>query len=141
MANIAFKIVFTLTGVVMVVLGLDSALGGLNTLGLQVQQGFYSVSDEQNFLIRDNHIRFLGGAWLGVGLLYIAAAFRPKQLRQTVLLTVAFIFIGGLARLTSPDVSIVFSTNVLGSFLFEMLYFPALGFWLARRTGPSARFG
>lgn len=137
MTSTFLRLVLFATGIMIVVLGCDSAFGGVATLGLQTSPDYFTVTDQQSFMIRDSHVRFLGGAWIGLGLLYIVGAWQPLRWRDPILVTIGFIFLGGLARLTGPDVGIVFGQNIVGSFLAELLLFPLLGLWLYRATPTS----
>ena len=58
--------------------GLNRAFGGIATLGWQGSTEFLEVISEHNYLIQDNHNRFLGGVWAAIGLMLIIA---PLDLR------------------------------------------------------------
>jgi len=138
MNTLLLKTTLLLTGISIIILGADSAIGGLETLGIQVRPDYFTITDSVNYLTRDNHIRFLGGAWIGVGILYVAGAFFPSRLCDPILITIGFVVLGGISRITSPDITIVLQTTILGSLLAELIFFPALGCWLYQNTKSQA---
>ena len=70
--NYGLRVILLLTGTIVVWLGLNVGLGGFETLGWQGAQGFFAVTDPETFAVQDNHIRFIAGVWLSVGLLLIS---------------------------------------------------------------------
>ena len=119
-----------LIGVVIVLLGVNVGFGGIATLGLQGPTDFISIEDADAFAVQDNHVRFLGGVWLGAGLLFIASAFYLTRLKGPLLALFAMIFIGGIARLSAADPALLMSANIAPSLLAELVLFPALAFWV-----------
>ncbi len=75
------RMILAITGCVIVWLGLNVGLGGIQTLGWQGSADFMDVTDEAIYAIRDNHVRFIAGVWSAVGLLMIAGAFWIRQMR------------------------------------------------------------
>lgn len=138
-SSIVLRIVLLLAGAVMIALGLNVGLGGIPTLGWQGSANFLAVTDAGAFAAQDNHVRFLGGFWLGAGLLMASGAFFLERLRPTLTGIAAMVFVGGLARLSAADPALVTSTAILPSLAAELVLFPLLGVWIWRQTGPSVR--
>jgi Domain of unknown function (DUF4345) len=59
------RVVLLVVGAVMIALGLNVGLGGIKTLGWQTAGEFVQATDIVAFSNQDNHVRFLGGFWLG----------------------------------------------------------------------------
>ncbi len=129
------RIVLAIAGLAIVFLGLNVGLGGIMTLGWQGGDiAFVTVTDAEVFAIRDNHIRFIGGVWLGAGLVFLTAAVFPERLRTAVAAISAMIFVGGLARFSAPDPALLADAQLAPSLLLELVFFPLLGFWTIRAT-------
>ncbi|MEM9277425.1 MAG: DUF4345 family protein [Pseudomonadota bacterium] len=134
MSKKVLKLVLFLTGMVIVVLGINVGFGGITTLGLQGGTDFYTVTDHDTFGIRDNHVRFAGGIILAIGItitgcaIYLENAFTPMMI-----ITTAFV-IGGLARLSALDTGILFSSDILPSLIIELFGFPLLAYWVWRES-------
>lgn len=126
-ARIILRVVLALIGIVVVVLGLNVGLGGIRTLGWQGGGEFLTVSDPALFAVRDSHIRFIGGIWLGIGLVLAAGAVWFERLRVVLVAIAALVFVGGLTRLSGT-----LSPDVLPSLALELIGFPLLGWWIAR---------
>lgn len=133
-ADALLRAVLALAGIVIVLLGLNVGLGGIQTLGWQGDGAFISVTDPALFGVRDNHVRFIGGVWLGVGVLTLAGAVALERMRGVLLALIGIIFIGGLARLSALDPAIFLSAAIAPSFVLELVLFPLLGLWIARRA-------
>jgi len=88
------------------------------------------VTDPALFAIRDSHVRFIGGVWLGAGLLMLAGGFLLPRLRQVLCGVTAMVFVGGLARF-SGDVAVLAQPAVAMSLVLELVGFPLLGWWIA----------
>ena len=131
------RIVLGLIGLFVAVSGLNIALGGITTLGWEGRSDFVTVADQGDFDVQDNHIRFLGGVWVGLGLAYLAAARWLHQLRMTVVVFSGLLFVGGLARLSSGSLSLVLSGSIVGSITAELVFAPLLAWWTLRATRPS----
>jgi hypothetical protein len=132
--NVLLRAVLAIAGAAIVFLGLNVGLGGIQTLGWQGSGDFVTVTDPALFAIRDNHIRFIGGVWLAVGLLFLAGAVALDRLRTVLVALTAMIFVGGLARLSAADPALLTSAAVAPSLALELVLFPLLGFWVARST-------
>ncbi len=139
-SSIALRVVLFIVGLVVIFLGLNVGFGGIKTLGWQGAESFFVVTNEAQFAIRDSHIRFIGGLWLGAGLLLVVGAFALDRLRQALIVLTAMVFVGGLARLSVLDTDLLLSASIAPSLLFEIVLFPLLGFWVARtESGNSHR--
>jgi hypothetical protein len=125
--RIILRVVLALVGTVVVVLGLNVGLGGIRTLGWQGGGEFLTVSDPALFAVRDSHIRFIGGIWLGIGLVLAAGAVWFDRLRPVLVAITALVFVGGLVRLSGP-----LPPEVVPSLVLELIGFPLLGWWMAR---------
>jgi hypothetical protein len=141
-ANRVLRAALAIAGCAIIYLGLDIALGGIRTLGWQGSTDFLTVTDETAFAVHDSHVRFIGGVWLAVGLLMVAGAFALERLRDVLIALTAMIFVGGLARLAGWDVATLTSGAVAPSLVLELVFFPLLGFWIAKAVpAPNARDG
>lgn len=128
------KAILALVGLGIVFVGTNIGFGGIQTLGLQGDGPFIEITDPALFSTRDSHVRFIGGVWLGVGLLFVAAAFRLHPLRNAVLAAIGMIFVGGLARLSASDLGPLMGADLLPSLLAELLLFPLLALWIVKAT-------
>jgi len=82
--------------------------------------------------VRDNHVRFIGGVWLGLGLIMPAGGVAFQQLRSVLVAFSAMICIGGLARFSAGDESVLTGTDIAPSLVFEIIAMPLLGFWISK---------
>lgn len=126
------RMILAITGCVIVWLGLNVGLGGIQTLGWQGSADFMDVTDEGIYAIRDNHVRFIAGVWSAVGLLMIAGAFWIRQMRGLLLSLFAMIFVGGLMRLSAADFGLLLSADIAPSLIAELVLFPLLALWIYR---------
>ena len=90
--------------------------------------------------VHDSHIRFLGGVFMGIGLLFIAGSLALRKLRSVMLAICGTIFLGGLARFSSLDAASLSGVSLLPSLIAELLLFPAIAVWLSR-VEPNAAGG
>jgi len=134
------RTILALTGVVALVTGANVAFGGIATLGLEGPTDFFQVSDPALFAIHDSHVRYLGGLWFGMGLLFLAAARSLDRLRQAVLAALAMMVVGGLSRLSAGDLSVFASPLVGPSLAAELILMPIL-FWRVWLGGQSSATG
>ncbi len=111
--------------------GANIAFGGIPTLGLQGATDFMTITNEPVFLAHDSHVRFLGGLWMGVGVLFLAGAARLFAMRQILKAAYALIFLGGLARLSALDPALFRTGEIGGALTAELVLMPALYFWTA----------
>ncbi len=135
--SLPLKTVLALVGLAIMVLGLNIGLGGIPTLGWQTSETFIAVTNETVFHVQDSHIRFIGGVWFGVGVIFLLGASLTDRLRGTmVTLSVAIAF-AGLFRLSGLDGGVVFSAAILPSLALEIIGFPLLVVWLLQTPRPS----
>jgi hypothetical protein len=133
------RIVLAVLGILTVYVGIDTAFGGIATLGMQGPTNFFEIADQNAFMVRDSHARFLGGVWLAAGLLLIGGAVRLAAFREAVLAVCAMAVLGGLVRLAGGGISL-FSNAGLGVALFiELVVFPVLAVGLWKSVGAKAR--
>lgn len=128
----ALRLILGVIGLAIIMLGLNVGFGGIATLGWQGPTDFLQVTDANAFTAQDNHIRFLGGFWLAAGLVFCFGAHDPNKMRIPMMTVCGMVAIGGLTRLSVMDFSLISSTEILPSFLLELLAFPALAAWVGR---------
>lgn len=124
-----FKTALFLGGAFIVVTGIDTGLGGMRTLGWLGANDFVAISDPYAFSVQDNHTKFLGGLWLGVGLVLWAGAWHPVRFGQALQVAFGLIFLGGLMRVASGNPEIVLSADIMGSWAAELVGMPLLYWW------------
>ncbi|NKC00665.1 MAG: DUF4345 domain-containing protein [Pseudomonadales bacterium] len=130
--QIVLKIILALLGVFVVFSGLDMTLGGFFTLGWMEQVTFFEVVDDAKFQEADNHYRFLGGVWTGMGVLLILSVTNLKKYQSMLTLVFACVFLGGLARLSQMNAEVLLSPGVLWAFVVEVVGMPLLYLWLSK---------
>jgi Domain of unknown function (DUF4345) len=128
----ALRTVLVLAGVFTTFTGINIACGGIETLGWQGVDNFFAVTNEHSFLVQDSHVRFLGGVWIGAGILFLLAATDMRKYRDALNVVLAMIVLGGLARLTQMHPEVTFGADVFGSFFAELIGIPLLYWWLTR---------
>lgn len=127
------RLVLALTGCAIVFLGLNIALGGITTLGWQGGgTSFVTVADPVQFAIHDNHVRFIGGVWLAVGLVMLIGSIAIQQMRQTLIVMTGMVFIGGLSRFSALDPDVLLSAAIAPSLVLELVLIPLLGLWISK---------
>jgi hypothetical protein len=126
----ALRAVLAIAGAFTSFTGLNRALGGMQTMGWQGPADFLQVVVEHEYLIQDNHTRFLGGVWTGVGMLLLVAALDPKRFHPILNFVFAIIFLGGLARFTAMRPEVVFGPDIVGSLAAELVLMPLLFVWM-----------
>ncbi len=129
---IALRVVLILAGLIIIFTGVNTAFGGMLTLGWQGQTTFFEVTDQHSYLVQDSHIRFLGGLWMGMGLLFIFAARNVERHQNVLKFALVLIFLGGLARFSQMQLDITFGKEIVGSLVAELVGMPLLYFWLSR---------
>ncbi|MCR9242170.1 MAG: DUF4345 domain-containing protein [Rhodobiaceae bacterium] len=139
-SQIIFRAILFLAGGFVVLLGLDIGLGGITTRGWLGSSDFLAVTDTHAYAVQDNHVKFLGGVWLGVGLALCAGAWNPTRFAQTLRLVFALIFFGGVMRLLSDNPEIAFAPDIMGSLVAELVGMPILYLWHRQvlRSGAAA---
>jgi len=128
---IGLRVVLILAGIVIIFTGVNTAFGGMLTLGWQGQTTFFEVTDQHSYLVQDSHIRFLGGLWTGTGLLFIIASSNVARYQSVLKFAFVLIFLGGLARFSQMQLDITFGKDIVGSLVAELVGMPLLYFWLS----------
>lgn len=131
--NFLLRGVLAIVGAVIVFLGLNVGLGGIETLGWQGGAvPFVEITDPAVFAVRDNHFRFIGGVWLALGLLLLAASVAFRPLRSVVVAFAGMVFVGGLVRFGAGNPAVLLSADILPSLAFELVAMPLIGLWAWR---------
>lgn len=136
----ALPIVLVLAGLFTTFTGINIAFGGIPTLGWQGVDDFFAVTNEHDFLVQDSHVRFLGGVWIGVGLLLMLSPIDLKRCRTALTLVFGLIFLGGLARLGQLNLAVTFGPDIVGSLIAEVIGMPVLYAWLTRALRDGERY-
>ncbi|MEM9610495.1 MAG: DUF4345 domain-containing protein [Actinomycetota bacterium] len=126
-------------GVFIVFFSLNMSLGGFETLGWEGRSDFVDVTNQDEFGIQDNHVRFASGVWTGLGLVFLAGTRWLDELRILLVGALVVMAIGGLARLSSADASVITSPDVLTALALELVAVPLLAWWILRSTAPADR--
>lgn len=134
---IGLRIVLGLIGVYIVLSGINIAVGGMPTLGLGGQKNFFTVTDMQPYLIQDSHIRFVGGVWMCVGLLFLFSTTNPYTYKTQLKFACVLIFWGGLCRLFQGHPEITFGKNIIGPIIAEVIGMPALYTWISKELNKT----
>ena len=137
----ALRIVLFLAGAFIVFTGINIAFGGMLTLGWQGQTIFFSITDEHAYLVQDSHIRFLGGLWLGIGLLFLLSSTNLEKYQGPLNFAFALIFLGGLTRFSQMNLAITSGKEIIGSLIAELIGMPILCFWLSRAVRQTKQTG
>ena len=132
------RIALVLAGANTLFTGLNRAFGGIATLGWQGSTDFLSVISEHDYLIQDNHNRFLGGVWAAIGLMLIIAPLDLRRFQPVLNFIFALIFAGGLARFTAMRWDVVFGPDIIVSLAAELVGMPILFLWLSKTLKSSA---
>lgn len=123
--------ILCLTGLALVIVGLNTALGGMTTLGWQFPPDMMTVTNPENFARHDSNARFFAGVFTGLGLTMAASAAIPTLRRVTAIFLIG-IALGGLLRLLQPGYSPLTDMQLLPSIFAELVLAPALAFWIIR---------
>lgn len=83
---------------------------------------------------------FLGGVWIGVGLLLMLSPIDLKRCRAALMLVFGLIFLGGLARLGQLNFAVTFGPDIVGSLVAEVIGMPVLYVWLQRALRNDASY-
>lgn len=134
---IVLRTILMIIGAVIVVLGLNIGLGGIKTLGWQTVRDFVAITDSVTFGTQDNHIRFIGGVWFGVGVVFFAGGIALQSLRPTLIVLAILIAVAGLFRLSALDVAVFTSMAIAPSLALEVVGFPLLAWWLSKGVRPA----
>ncbi|MBI1250961.1 MAG: DUF4345 domain-containing protein [Alphaproteobacteria bacterium] len=130
-AETAVRALLAIASVLVAYTGLDNALGGVATFGLQGPQDFFQIADADAFAARDSHVRFLGGVWLGVALALAGGAIWLRAFRPVIYAVGAITFVGGLARFSGMGLSEMIERGLVAPLIAELALVPllALGVW------------
>jgi hypothetical protein len=133
----ALSTILVVLGLANIVLGINTGLGGLETLGWQGDAAFFQVTDGHLYLIRDSHTRFYGGLYVAIGVFLIVAATNTRRYRTGLYLVFGMIFAGGLARLSVLSADVILDPDLTTSLIIELIGMPLLAIWL-RKVNPTA---
>ncbi len=136
-SSIGLRIVLVLAGLLIIVTGINVAFGGILTLGWQGANDFAVATNQQQFFAQDSHVRFLGGVWLSIGLLFVVSATNPIKFQAALRFALIATFIGGLARFGQMNLDVTLGQDVLGSLIAELVGMPLLYFWLSKIVAQS----
>ena len=127
--RIGLRVVLALAGAWIAFTGVNVAFGGITTLGWLGDRSFLQVTNPDDFRVQDSHVRFLGGLWLGIGLLFVLASLDPRQHRGGLSVAFAMVFLGGVTRLLGGDFATLLGPKVFGSLIAELVGMPLLFLW------------
>ena len=130
LSEIALRVLLVLGGAYVVFAGLDFALGGIISLGWIDPPLSSTIADVAGFHIRDSHVRFIGGLYVGLGLVIIASAIWFQTMRITLLAVTMMFFVGGLARFSANMPEVLFGPRVRGGLALELIAMPILFYWI-----------
>jgi hypothetical protein len=85
-------------------------------------------------------VRFLGGVWIGVGLLLMLSPLDLERCRAALTLVFGLIFLGGLARLGQMNLAVTLGPDIVGSLVAEVIGMPVLYVWLTRALRDGGRY-
>ena len=132
--SLALRFVLGLLGLVLALIGLNTVLGGMMTLGWQFPPEAVQITDAETFARHDSNARYFAGVFTGAALILAASAVWFAPLRVYACAFLGVIALGGLARLTQSGYSPLRDSALLGSTLFEILAAPLLALWVWRST-------
>lgn len=130
--NAVLRTILVLVGAVIMLMGVNVGAGGMRTLGWQISPDFIAIKDAITFGVQDNHIRFIGGVWFGVGAAFLVGGILLERMRPTLLVLCAIIAVAGFFRLSVLDMDIIFSADIAPSLALELIAFPLLAYWLSK---------
>lgn len=130
LSDIALRVVLVLGGAYVVFAGLDFALGGIISLGWIEPPLSSTIAEVAGYHIRDSHVRFIGGLYVGLGLVILTSAVWLQTLRVTLLAITFMFFVGGLARFSAGMPEVLFGPRVIGGLALELLAMPVLFYWV-----------
>ena len=128
----ALRIVLALVGIGFMYTGIDNAFGGIMTLGWQGLSNCAEVAKPGQYLLRDSHVRCLGGVYLLMGVATALSAIRPTEFKAAIQLTLIAVFAGGLARFSQMNLDVTFGPGVLVPLVIELAVMPLLYIWVSR---------
>jgi len=128
----ALRVILALVGIGFIYTGIDNAFGGIMTLGWQGLGDFAQATEPHQYLVRDSHVRFLGGVYLLMGVATALSATRPARFKAVVQLILIAAFAGGLARFSQMNLDVTFGRGVLVPLVIELAVMPLLYVWVSR---------
>ncbi|MBL4890515.1 MAG: DUF4345 domain-containing protein [Rhizobiaceae bacterium] len=137
--NIALRTILVLIGAVIMLMGVNVGAGGMRTLGWQISPDFITIKDAITFGVQDNHIRFIGGVWFGVGAAFLIGGVILERMRGTLIVLCGIIAVAGLFRLSALDMDVIFSADIAPSLALELIAFPLLAYWLSKSGQKSGQ--
>lgn len=132
--NAVLRTILVLVGAVIMLMGVNVGAGGMRTLGWQISPDFIAIKEAVTFGIQDNHIRFIGGVWFGVGAAFLIGGIMLERMRATLMVLCAIIAVAGLFRLSVMDMDVIFSADIAPSLALELIAFPLFAYWLLDRV-------
>lgn len=126
------RLILVATGLTFCVIGLNTGLGGMTTLGWQFPTDVLTVTDAVPFARHDSNARFFGGFFSAGGIVLVLAGLLPALLRVTAIAVLAMVAVAGLFRLFQPDFSVLADLRLMPSLAAEVILGPLLALWLIR---------
>lgn len=128
----SLRIVLFLAGLTMLITGINVAFGGILTLGWQGANDFAVATNQDRFFAQDSHVRFLGGVWLAIGLMFTIAPTNLAKYQMALKFAMVATFIGGLARFSQMNLDVTFGSGIAGSLIAELVVIPLLFLWVSK---------
>lgn len=132
--GVLLNILLFIIGMVIMFMGLNIGLAGIPTMGWLGSDEFMKVTAADVYAVQDNHIRFIGGVWFAVGLVFFIGGFKRQKIQQSLVGLCLMIGLAALFRLSAMDFDLLFSASIAPSFGFELIGFPLLAYGLVRVT-------
>ena len=126
------RIVLALLGLAFVVIGLNTALGGMTTLGWQFPSDVLTVTSPEDHARHDSNARFFAGIFAAIGLIFVLGARDLQRFGDTLILLLLAIAVGGLFRLFQTGYSPLTDMALLPSLIAELIFGPVLALWIHR---------
>lgn len=126
------RLALILSGLLLVVIGLNLALGGIRSMGWHMPVDFMTVTDDLLFRRHDNNVRFFGGVFFALSVLVVLAGLWPRRLRWPVVAFLLAIPAGSVFRILAPGFDVFGDDYLAASILAELILCPLLALWLWR---------
>ena len=124
--------ILALIGLAFTAIGLNTALGGMFTLGWQFSTEAANITDLEIFARHDSNARFFAGVFVAFGLVTAAGAIWFDQLRPVIIAFLLAIAVGGLFRLLQSGYSPVTDQELLPSLIAELILGPLFALWIVK---------
>lgn len=134
MAENLLRAILGITGLVLALLALNTAIGGAGTLGWQFPAVGFEAGEALNAARHDSNARFFAGVFCALSLIVAAGCFWLHALKPTIVAFLLAIAAGGLFRLAQAGYSPLTDTALLPSLLAEVIGAPLLAFWVVRQS-------